>query len=92
MLGRIVSQALGSSFDYIIIYSMDADAELSGLPLDDNDLERYQEEDEKGKRSSRHNCRCFRAMISAFLAPLNDSATIPTGSTEPPENGNRHQR
>ena len=28
---------------------MDADVELSGLPLDDDDLERYQEEDAKGK-------------------------------------------
>ncbi|MGO8973317.1 MAG: site-specific DNA-methyltransferase [Steroidobacteraceae bacterium] len=43
------SGGLGASFDYIVIYSMDADVELSGLPLDDDDLERYQEEDAKGK-------------------------------------------
>jgi adenine-specific DNA-methyltransferase len=43
------SGGLGASFDYIIIYSMDADVELSGLPLDDDDLDRYQEEDVKGK-------------------------------------------
>jgi adenine-specific DNA-methyltransferase len=43
------SGGLGASFDYVIIYSLDADLELSGLPLDDDDLERYQEEDENGK-------------------------------------------
>jgi adenine-specific DNA-methyltransferase len=43
------SGGLGASFDYIIIYSTDPDVELAGLPLDDSDVERYQEEDEKGK-------------------------------------------
>ncbi len=40
---------LGSSFDYVLVYSKDPDTELSGLPLDDDDLDRYQEEDAKGK-------------------------------------------
>lgn len=39
---------LGSSFDYVFIYAKDGDAELSGLPLDDDDLERYQESDSVG--------------------------------------------
>src|SRR6266508_4774259 len=43
------SGGLGSSFDYVIVYSKNPDTELSGLPLDDHDLERYQDEDERGK-------------------------------------------
>lgn len=43
------SGGLGSSFDYVLIYSKDPDTELSGLPLAENDLERYEEEDERGK-------------------------------------------
>jgi adenine-specific DNA-methyltransferase len=43
------SGGLGASFDYVVVYSKTADTELSGLPLDDDDLERYQEEDERGK-------------------------------------------
>jgi adenine-specific DNA-methyltransferase len=43
------SGGLGSSFDYVLVYSKNPDTELSGLPLDDNDLERYQDEDERGK-------------------------------------------
>jgi adenine-specific DNA-methyltransferase len=43
------SGGLGSSFDYVVVYVRTPDTELSGLALDDNDLERYQEEDSKGK-------------------------------------------
>ncbi len=43
------SGGLGASFDYVVVYSNHPETELSGLPLDDNDLERYQEEDERGK-------------------------------------------
>ena len=43
------SGGLGSSFDYVLVYLKDTDSELSGLALDDNDLERYQEEDARGK-------------------------------------------
>ncbi|MCX5815265.1 MAG: site-specific DNA-methyltransferase [Proteobacteria bacterium] len=43
------SGGLGSSFDYVITYSKKTDTELAGLPLSDSDLERYEEEDEKGK-------------------------------------------
>jgi adenine-specific DNA-methyltransferase len=39
---------LGSSFDYGVVYSKSADAELTGLPLDDDDIERYEETDERG--------------------------------------------
>ena len=40
---------LGSSFDYLLLYSLDPDLELSGLPLDDSDVERYQGEDDRGQ-------------------------------------------
>jgi adenine-specific DNA-methyltransferase len=40
---------LGSSFDYALVYSKTADIELSGLPLDESDIERYQDCDERGK-------------------------------------------
>jgi adenine-specific DNA-methyltransferase len=43
------SGGLGSSYDYVLIYSKSSDTELSGLPLDDNDVERYQDEDKRGK-------------------------------------------
>lgn len=43
------SGGLGSSFDYMLVYSKSADAELSGLPLDDSDIERYQDSDTRGK-------------------------------------------
>ncbi len=43
------SGGLGQSFDYIIVYSKNIETELSGLPLSDDDLKRYEEEDEKGK-------------------------------------------
>ena len=43
------SGGLGSSFDYVVVYAKNSEVELSGLPLDSNDLERYQEEDERGK-------------------------------------------
>jgi adenine-specific DNA-methyltransferase len=43
------SGGLGSSFDYVLVYFRDQDNELSGLPLDESDLERYQDEDERGK-------------------------------------------
>jgi adenine-specific DNA-methyltransferase len=43
------SGGLGASFDYVLLYSKDSETELSGLPLDESDLERYQEEDTRGK-------------------------------------------
>ena len=43
------SGGLGSSFDYILVYFKIPDYELAGLPLSENDLERYEEEDDKGK-------------------------------------------
>jgi adenine-specific DNA-methyltransferase len=43
------SGGLGSSFDYIVAYFRSPDVELAGLPLDDSDLERYEEEDARGK-------------------------------------------
>ncbi len=41
------SGGLGSSFDYILSYSKFSETEFSGLPLDEDDLERYEEKDEK---------------------------------------------
>ncbi len=43
------SGGLGSSFDYVLVYFKSPDVELAGLPLDDSDLERYEEEDRRGK-------------------------------------------
>ncbi len=43
------SGGLGQSFDYVLVYSKNSDIELSGLPLSDSDLERYEEEDDRGK-------------------------------------------
>jgi adenine-specific DNA-methyltransferase len=43
------SGGLGASFDYVLVYSKTSDTELSGLPLEDHDLERYQDEDAHGK-------------------------------------------
>jgi len=43
------SQGLGSSFDYLLVYSKYPDRGLNGLPLTEHDLKRFENEDEKGK-------------------------------------------
>ena len=43
------SGGLGASFDYVVLYSQNPDVELCGLPLEDHDLERYEEQDDKGR-------------------------------------------
>ena len=43
------SGGLGSSFDYIVTYSKNPETEIGGVPLSDEDVARFQEEDEKGK-------------------------------------------
>ena len=42
------SKGLGSSFDYILIYSKSDDYVFGGLPLTEYDLKRFQEKDAKG--------------------------------------------
>lgn len=43
------SGGLGSSFDYLLVYSKKADFDLSGLPLTAKDVKRFDNEDERGK-------------------------------------------
>ena len=43
------SNGLGSSFDYLLVYSKYPDRGLNGLPLTEHDLKRFENEDEKGK-------------------------------------------
>jgi adenine-specific DNA-methyltransferase len=43
------SGGLGNSFDYILVYSKNAEFDLNGLPLNEKDLLRFENEDEKGK-------------------------------------------
>lgn len=43
------SGGLGSSFDYILVYSKSVGFDLCGLPLNDKDLTRFENEDERGK-------------------------------------------
>lgn len=43
------SGGLGSSFDFILAYSKQVDIDLSGLPLNDHDMKRFNNEDENGK-------------------------------------------
>lgn len=43
------SEGLGSSFDYLLVYSKAPDRGLNGLPLTEHDLKRFENEDEKGK-------------------------------------------
>lgn len=60
-MGRIVratgtttgqdSGGLGRSFDYVLVYARDPDAVLSGIPLDEGDEKRFQDEDARGKYS-----------------------------------------
>lgn len=42
------SAGLGSSFDYLLIYSKDTEFELEGLPLTEHDLKRFNNKDERG--------------------------------------------
>ena len=43
------SGGLGSSFDYILTYTKTPGHSLSGLPLNEHDLKRFDNEDERGK-------------------------------------------
>ena len=43
------SDGLGSSFDYLLVYSKNTNRALNGLPLTEHDLKRFENEDEKGK-------------------------------------------
>lgn len=43
------SGGLGSSFDYLLVYSKNPNRILNGLPLTEHDLLRFDNEDEKGK-------------------------------------------
>lgn len=43
------SEGLGSSFDYLLVYSKNTERALNGLPLTEHDLKRFENEDEKGK-------------------------------------------
>ena len=43
------SGGLGSSFDYVLVYSKTVGFDLSGLPLSEKDLTRFDNEDEIGK-------------------------------------------
>ena len=43
------SGGLGSSFDYVLTYSKSPETEIAGLPLSDEDVARFQDEDAKGK-------------------------------------------
>jgi adenine-specific DNA-methyltransferase len=43
------SGGLGSSFDYLLVCSKSPNRDLNGLPLDENDLKRFENEDENGK-------------------------------------------
>jgi adenine-specific DNA-methyltransferase len=43
------SGGLGSSFDYVLAYSKTPDVEIAGIPLSDEDVSRFQDEDSRGK-------------------------------------------
>ena len=43
------SDGLGSSFDYVFVYGKNPDLDITGLPLNDHDLKRFNEEDDYGK-------------------------------------------
>ncbi len=45
------SGGLGQSFDYILCYSKSPDFILNGVPLDEDDEKRFQDEDERGRYS-----------------------------------------
>jgi adenine-specific DNA-methyltransferase len=43
------SEGLGSSFDYLLVYTKSPETGFQGLPLTEHDLKRFENEDEKGK-------------------------------------------
>lgn len=43
------SEGLGSSFDYLLVFSKQPNIGLNGLELTDHDLKRFENEDERGK-------------------------------------------
>ncbi|MFC0273772.1 site-specific DNA-methyltransferase [Metabacillus herbersteinensis] len=42
------SGGLGSSFDFVLVYTKTLDVDLSGIPLTEHDLKRFANEDERG--------------------------------------------
>lgn len=43
------SGGLGSSFDYVLVYSKIPDVDLNGIPLNEHDVKRFNNEDDYGK-------------------------------------------
>jgi len=82
------SGGLGSSFDYIFVYFKQPDNELAGLPLTDNDLDRYEEEDKKGKyalwqlrKTGYHDRREERPNMFFPIKDPNGNDVLPIGPT-----------
>ncbi|MEP2670421.1 MAG: site-specific DNA-methyltransferase [Cyclobacteriaceae bacterium] len=43
------SGGLGSSFDYVLVFTLNPEVDLSGLPLTEKDIKRFDQEDDIGK-------------------------------------------
>jgi adenine specific DNA methylase Mod len=43
------SGGFGTSFDYLLAYSKNPNYEVGGIPLSEKDIERFSDEDDKGK-------------------------------------------
>jgi len=82
------SGGLGSSFDYMLLYAKNPDLDVGGLPLDDSDLERYQDSDSRGnyalwqlRKTGSNDRRTDRPnMFFAIKSPDGDDV-LPIGPT-----------
>jgi adenine-specific DNA-methyltransferase len=80
------SGGLGQSFDYVLCYARDPDTQFHGLPLNEEDEKRFQEEDAKGKFSMLQLRKTGNAdrrqdrpsMYYPILAP-DGTSVLPTG-------------
>lgn len=82
------SGGLGSSFDYVVVYSNRPELELTGLPLDDSDLERYEEKDERGqyalwqfRKTGKSDRRTDRPNMYFAIKDPDGNDVLPVGPT-----------
>lgn len=83
------SGGLGASFDYILLYAKDPDVEISGLPLDDSDIERYQDKDERGnyalwqlRKTGSNDRRTDRPNMFFAVQDPDGNNVLPIGPTQ----------
>ncbi len=82
------SSGLGSSFDYIFVYSKSVEFDFKGIPLTPHDLKRFENQDEKGffaydqlRKTGSHDRREDRPNLYYAIKDPDGNDLYPTGPT-----------